>query len=102
MAESNGTPEFATGNALVDAALQRMHARNDERFKALEDAMLVHSTLETSAALRIKEHAELIVEATERHNAVQAAHDDWMLHIQSKLDALTDIIMRREGGAEGI
>jgi len=93
-------PQFKTGNPLVDAALSRLHAANDSRFRDLEDAMLVHSTLEASAARRIKEHAELIAEATQRHNDAQRSHDEWMLHIQSKLDAITDILMRREGGAE--
>jgi hypothetical protein len=27
-------------------------------------------------------------------------HDEWMEHFQAKLDALIDIIMRREGGPE--
>jgi len=51
--------------------------------------MLVMAHLEAAAGRRIKEHARFI-----------ADHQDWMHHFQSKLNALTDIIMRCEGGAE--
>ncbi|MBV8812672.1 MAG: hypothetical protein JO033_28710 [Acidobacteriaceae bacterium] len=55
----------------------------------MEYAMLVMAHLEAAAGRRIKEHARFI-----------ADHQDWMHHFQSKLNALTDIIMRCEGGAE--
>ncbi len=86
MAEGNGSGEISlTGDTKVDAALLRIRGK----FQDLEDAMLVQAYLEKKAGERITEHAQL-----------QADHDDWMKHFQAKLDALTDIVMRREGGPE--
>ena len=57
--------------------------------KEREDTMVVMAHLEATAGRRIKEHAQFI-----------ADHNDWMQQFQKKLDALADIIMRREGGPE--
>jgi hypothetical protein len=74
-----------TGDPKVDAALLRIRGK----FRDLEDAMIVQAHLEKTQAERTRAHAEAIV-----------AHDEWMIHFQQKLDALTDIVMRREGGPE--
>ena len=74
-----------SGDVRVDAALKRIR----EKFRDFEDAFIVQAHLEKRAAERIKEHAEAL-----------ANHEEWMLHFQDKLDALTDIVMRREGGPE--
>ncbi len=79
MAEQNG------GN------LKHRVSMLEQAGKELEDAMLVHAILEAKAAHRIKEHAEAI-----------ASHEDWLIHFQAKLGALTDIVMRREGGPEAV
>ena len=84
MSEPDGNIPF-TGDDRVDAALQRIRGK----FRDIEDAMLVQAHLEKRAGERIREHAEAI----DRHEA-------WMAHFESKLDALTDILMRREGGPE--
>ena len=57
--------------------------------KELEDAMLVHAVLEAKSASRIKEHAEFI-----------ARHEIMMAEFDGKLNALIDILMKREGGPE--
>ena len=84
MPDTNGDIPL-TGDPRVDAALKRIR----EKFQDLEDAMLVQAHLEKRAGERIKEHAQAL-----------ADHEEWMLHFQQKLDALTDIVMRREGGPE--
>jgi hypothetical protein len=57
--------------------------------KELEDAMLVHAVLEAKSAERIKEHAEFI-----------AKHEIMMAEFDGKLNALIDMLMKREGGPE--
>jgi hypothetical protein len=57
--------------------------------KELEDAMLVHAVLEAKSAARIKEHAEFI-----------AKHEILMAEFDGKLNALIDMLMKREGGPE--
>lgn len=84
MADNNGEIPL-TGDPRVDAALKRIRGR----FQDLEDAMLVQAHLEKRAGERVREHAEAL-----------ADHEEWMLHFQAKLDALTDILMKREGGPE--
>ena len=42
----------------------------------------------------------LASERTKKHAQALANHEEWMIHFQEKLDALTDIIVRREGGPE--
>lgn len=84
MPETDGDIPF-TGDERVQAALQRVCGK----FRDLEDALIVQAHLEKRQSERIKEHAEAI----DRHEA-------WMAHFESKLEALTDILMRREGGPE--
>jgi hypothetical protein len=60
MSEANGEPEYTTGNSLVDAALRRLQAKNDARFRDIEDAMLVQGHLEKGMSERLKRHAEFI------------------------------------------
>jgi hypothetical protein len=76
-----------TGNPAVDAALQRMHERNDSRFRDLEDAMLVQAHLEKRMAEMLKVHDEDL-----------ALHRLRMAEFDEKLNALIDIVMRRESG----
>ena len=84
MAEANSEIPLS-GDPRVDAALQRIRGK----FQDLEDAMLVQAHLEKRMSERIVEHARFA-----------AKHEEWLQHIEWKLDALTDIIMRREGGPE--
>jgi hypothetical protein len=97
---SNGNGEIPlSGDPRVDAALERVRGK----FQDLEDAMLIQAHLEKRAGERIKEHAELLVshdELLRKHDETKHIHDEWMIHFQEKLDALTDIVMRREGGPE--
>lgn len=98
MAETNGDVPLA-GDPRVDAALKRIRGK----FQDLEDAMLVQAHLEKRAGERMKEHAELLAdhdEWTRRHEAFRQQHEEWMKHFDSKLGALTNILMRREGGPE--
>jgi hypothetical protein len=64
--------------------------------KELEDAMLVHAVLEAKSAARLKEHAEFIA----RHEAFHSRHEMMMAEFDEKLNALIDIIMKRNGGPE--
>jgi hypothetical protein len=64
--------------------------------KELEDAMLVHAVLEAQSAARIKEHAEFIA----RHEAFNSRHEIMMAEFDGKLNALIEIIMKRNGGPE--
>jgi hypothetical protein len=74
------------------------------------NAMLVQVHLERRACERIKEHAGLIAGHHDMladhdtwmkdHEKARREHYEWLAHIQAKLDALTDIVMRREGGPE--
>ena len=84
MSDANGEIPL-TGDPHVDAAIKRIRGK----FKDLEDAMLVQAFLEKRAGERIKEHAEAL-----------ANHEEWMIHFQEKLDALSNILMRRGGGPE--
>jgi hypothetical protein len=88
-----------TGDERVDAALLRIRGK----FRDLEDAMIVQAYLEKRQSEQIKDQAEALrqhevwrgtqAEAIERHEA-------WMAHMEKKLEALTDILMKREGGPE--
>lgn len=73
------------GDEKVDTALLRIRGK----FRDLEDAMVVQAHLEKIQAERTRAHAGAI-----------DRHEVWMAHFGSKLEALTDIIMRREGGPE--
>jgi hypothetical protein len=77
MAENNG------------GDLERRVSVLEQARKEMEDTMLVMAHLEAAAGRRVKEHAQFI-----------ADHEEWMHHFQAKLDGLTDILMRREGGPE--
>lgn len=57
MPDENG---FVTGDARVDAALKRLQERNDARFQALEDALLVQVQLEKRMGQLIKDQAEYL------------------------------------------
>jgi hypothetical protein len=109
-----------TGDPRVDAALGRIR----EKFTDLEDAMIVQGHLEKRLSedaeqLRnvmalqndaLKNHGELLmsheemlrahVAANKSHDVFRVEHEEWMKHMQDKLDALTNIVMRREGGSE--
>jgi uncharacterized protein YaaR (DUF327 family) len=98
MADTNGEIPL-TGDPRVDAALERIRGK----FKDLEDAMLVQTHLERKASERIKEHAGILADHDtwlKDHEKARREHYEWLAHIQAKLDALTDIVMRREGGPE--
>lgn len=108
MGSSNGG--FAeiprTGNPAVDAALQRMHERNDARFRDIEDAMIVQAHLEKRMSERLKEHAAFIerhelsmTEFDKKFNAFNERHELSMTEFDEKLNALIDIVMRRESGS---
>ena len=83
----------------VHAAMERLRNRVDHHdrllanleaaVKTLDDALVVHAHLEKRMAERIKEHAEFV-----------AYHELKMREFDEKLNALVDIVMRREGGPE--
>jgi hypothetical protein len=98
MAETNGDIPLS-GYPRVDAALKRIRGK----FQDLEDAMLVQAHLEKRAGERMKEHAELLADHDEwmrRHEAFRQEHEEWIKHFDAKLDALTNFLIRREGGPE--
>jgi hypothetical protein len=64
--------------------------------KELEDAMLVHADLEAKSAARLKEHAEFIA----THEGFNSRHEMMMVEFDRKLNALIDIVMKRNGGPE--
>ncbi len=71
--------------------------------KELEDAFIVMTHLETKAAARIREHAELIASHAEFIASEQAAmlrHTEKMREFDDKLNALIDIVGRMQGGME--
>lgn len=81
-----------TGISAVDAAFRRVR----ERFRDLEDAMLVSAHLEANAGRRIKEHAEFLA----RHESLMEEHALKMREIDEKLNLMIDREIRREGGPE--
>jgi len=85
MAESNG------------GGLERRVAALEAARIELEDAMLVHATLESRAAQRIKEHAHFIA----RHEEIMGEIDDKLNGVIGTLDdfrrALTEFGKRRDG-----
>jgi hypothetical protein len=97
--EPNG--ELAsTGNPLVDAALSRIRERHDERFRALEDAMIVQSEIERRQSALLKVHGDWL----EAHEKAMSGHrerldriDLTLTEITDKLNALIGREMRREG-----
>jgi hypothetical protein len=98
MADANGEIPL-TGDPRVDAALVRIRGK----FQDLEDAMLVQAQLEKKAGERIKERAQIVADHNDflkQHEQAKREHEEWLKHIQAKLDALTNIVMRREGGPE--
>jgi hypothetical protein len=93
--DNGGRSEIpSTGNPLVDAAMKRLWERNDARFRDLEDAMVVQAHLEKSMAEMLKQHSITIV----RHDEFLERHDLLMREFDEKLNALIDIVMRRESG----
>ena len=82
-----------TGDPRVDAALKRISGK----FQDLEDALVVQAHLEKRQSEQLKGHAQWL----EEHEVFVRQHEEWMKHMDDKLAALTDIIMRREGGPEG-
>jgi FtsZ-binding cell division protein ZapB len=90
-----------TGDPRVDAALERIRGK----FQDLEDAMLVQVELERRSSERIREHAGLLADHDtmlagheawmKDHERARREHYEWLEHIQAKLGALTDIVIRR-------
>jgi hypothetical protein len=77
MSEANGGTEYTTGNPLVDAAFKRLLAKNDARFRDIEDAMVVQGHLEKGMSERLKQHADFI-----------ARHEQLMGEIGDKLNGV--------------
>ena len=96
MADGNGRDDIWTGDPRVDAALRRMRERSDERFRNLEDTLLVQAELEARMARQVKGHAEWL----ERHEEIWRRIDLLMAEMTDKVNFLIDREMRREGGAE--
>lgn len=86
--------------------MERLRKRVDEHngrlenleyiVKELDDALVVHAHLEKRMGERIKEHAEILA----NHDDFVRYHDLKMREFDEKLNALIDIVMRREGGPE--
>jgi len=103
---ANGEFE-STGNPLVDAALSRLRERTGDRFKDLEDAMLVQSQIERRQTALLRDHSEWLLsneKAIARHEAWLANHESTMARIDltlaevsDKLNLLIDREMKREG-----
>ena len=84
----------STGNPVVDAALRRMQERNDSRFRDIEDAMVVQAHLEKRMSEMLKQHTQFLAsqdESLQLHRLRMAEFDE-------KLNAVIDIINRRESG----
>jgi hypothetical protein len=78
-----------TGSPQVDAALRRLQAKNDIRFKDLEDAMLVQALLEKKMSERLKEHAEFLArheKFLDRHEIMMSEFDDKLSGVIGSLD----------------
>jgi len=89
MSEANGGTEYTTGSPQVDAALRRLQAKNDIRFKDLEDAMLVQALLEKKMSERLKEHAEFLArheKFLDRHEIMMSEFDDKLSGVIGSLD----------------
>jgi hypothetical protein len=84
----------STGNVLVDQALERLRQRSDRKFQDLEDAMLVQAHLEQRQSPLIGQLAE----GQAAHEAWLRRHELTMQEIEGKLNALIDIIDRRQRG----
>jgi hypothetical protein len=90
----------------VHAAMERLRKRVDDHegrlenleyiVKELDDALVVHAHLEKRKGERILEHAEFIA----KHDEFIEFHELKMREFDEKLNALIDIVMRREGGPE--
>lgn len=88
MPEENG---FVTGDARVDEALKRMQERNNARFNALEDALLVQVHLENRLSRQMKEHAEWLA----AHEKKQADRDKRIdQRIEDLVSSIGDLIRR--------
>jgi hypothetical protein len=64
--------------------------------RELEDSFIVMAHLETKSAARIKEHAEFIA----GQEAAMRLHTRKMTEFDDKLNAVIDIIGKRQGGME--
>ncbi len=76
--------------------LERRISTLEKAQKEFADAMLVHAVLEFKSAARLKEHPEIIA----THEAFHQRHEIKMAEFDDKLNALIDIIMKRNGGPE--
>jgi len=90
MSGTNGNTDFTmTGDPRVDAALMRLRKRLDEHDSLLEsitDAFVVNAHLEKRQSEMLVQHTEFI-----------SFHDLKMREFDEKLNALIDIVVRREG-----
>ncbi|MBV9763432.1 MAG: hypothetical protein JOZ48_01190 [Acidobacteriaceae bacterium] len=93
MSDTNGGTDFPmTGDPRADAALTRLREhldKHDALLEGINDALIVNAHLEKRQSELLVQHAEFI-----------AFHDLKMREIDEKLNALIDIVMRREGGSE--
>jgi hypothetical protein len=95
----NGNEIPSTGNARVDAALERIRGK----FRHLDDALVVQVHLEKRQSAAIRANTEWL----EQHEAAKREHEERMKRIELKLEDATDKLnlmiereMRREGGSE--
>lgn len=130
MPDENGTEFISSGDPRVDAALARLRARNNTRFKDLEDALLVQIQLEQkhaamqdtrlkdaelvqrlhqNALVRHQEWLDIQEQAINRHEEWLAAHEHAMSNIDVKLAEIAEKAnflfnreMKREGGPEAV
>ena len=90
------------GNGRLDDHEVRL-ARLEAARKELEDAFIVMTHLETKAAARVKEHAELLASHQEFIASEQESmrlHTQKMNEFDEKLNALIDIVGKVQGGME--
>jgi len=123
----SSSPIPSTGDSRVDAALGRirekfsyledalavqghLEKRLSDNIAELQHVMSLHNNALKGHAEFIASHEETLranegtlrayAEADKRHESFRLEHEEWMKHMQDKLDALTSIVMRREGGSE--
>ena len=85
-------------------ALQNKTLKSHNKLLAShEDMVRAHEGMVWDHEETLRVHEDMLrahAAANKSSDAFRVEHEEWMKHMQDKLDALTDIMMRREGGSE--
>jgi uncharacterized coiled-coil protein SlyX len=76
---------------------------HNELLASHEDMVRAHEGMVWDHDETLRIHEDMLrtqAAANKSHEAFRVEHEEWMKHMQAKLDVLTDIMMRREGGPE--